>query len=140
MAEVVWVHGDCLRMTNPALVSLPGAPAVFVWDDAVLAQVQPSCKRLVFMYEALLELPVTIMRGDVVTQVRAFAEMHQASRIVTSASVAPRFAQIVAGLARTHTVDVMPEPAFVDLPKTSDIRRFARYWRVAEPLLRRRGD
>jgi hypothetical protein len=123
VADIVWVHGDCLRLTNPALVAAPDAPAIFVWDDAVLRQRRISLKRLVFMYEALL------------THVRSFAQQHQATRIVTSASVAPRFRKIVAMLQQTHRVDVLPEPDFVQVPATSDLRRFTRYWRVAAPQL-----
>ena len=135
MADIVWVHGDCLRLTNPALVAVPGAPAIFVWDDALLHQRRISLKRMVFMYEALLELPVSIYRGDVVAHVRMFAQQHQAMRIVTSASVAPRFRQIVTALQQTQRVDVLPEPDFVQLPAASDVRRFTRYWRVAAPQL-----
>ena len=70
-----------------------------------------------------------------VTHVRSFAQQHQATRIVTSASVAPRFRKIVAMLQQTHRVDVLPEPDFVQVPATSDLRRFTRYWRVAAPQL-----
>lgn len=135
MDEIVWVHGDCLRPTNPALRKAPQAPAVFVWDDALLHQYQLSMKRIVFLYEALLELPVVIYRGDVVTQVRAFAQHHQASRIVTSASVSPRFAHFVAQLRTTHTVTIIEEPAFVTVPAHIDLRRFSRYWRVVASQL-----
>jgi K+-sensing histidine kinase KdpD len=106
-----------------------------VWDDELLRQRRMSLKRIVFMYEALLELPVTIQRGDVAAQVRAYADLHQATRIVTSASVSPRFRQIVRALRTTHRVEVMPEPDFVQLPATSDIRRFTRYWRAVAPQL-----
>ncbi len=135
MADIVWVHGDCLRTTNPALVAHPEAPAIFVWDDAVLRQRRISLKRIAFMYEALLELPVTIYRGDVVAQIDAFAQHQQATRIVTSASVAPRFHQIVTQLRRNYTVSVLPEPEFVELPANSDIRRFTRYWNAVAPQL-----
>lgn len=135
MADIVWVHGDCLRPTNPALCAVPAAPALFVWDDELLRQRRMSLKRIVFMYEALLELPVTIQRGDVAAQVRAYADLHQATRIVTSASVSPRFRQIVRTLRTTHRVEVLPEPDFVQLPATSDLRRFTRYWRAVAPQL-----
>lgn len=135
MGEIVWVHGDCLRATNPALRAAPQAPAIFVWDDALLRQYQVSLKRIVFMYEALLELPVDIYRGDVVAQVRAFAQHHHAERIVTSASVAPRFGALVKQLRVTHAVTIMPEPAFVDAPAHMDVRRFSRYWRVVASQL-----
>lgn len=135
MADIVWVHGDCLRPTNPALVAYPEAPAIFVWDDALLRQRRISLKRIAFMYEALLELPVTMYRGDVVAQIDAFAQHQQATRIVTSASVAPRFRQIATQLRKRYTVVVLPEPEFVELSANSDIRRFTRYWNAVAPQL-----
>lgn len=136
MTNIVWVHGDSLRPTNPALIAYPDVPAVFVWDDELLKRYSLSLKRIVFMYEALLELPVTIVRGDVVTQVQAFAIHHQASTIVTSGTPAPRFAAICQQLRRTHAVDIIAEPAFVDIPPHTDIKRFSRYWQVANQQLR----
>ena len=135
MADIVWVHGDCLRITNPALAAYPDAPALFVWDDALLRQRRISMKRIVFMYEALLELPVAIYRGDVVAHIQAFAQQQQATRIVTSASVAPRFHHIVTQLRKQYTVNVLPEPEFVELPAHSDVRRFTRYWNAVAPQL-----
>jgi hypothetical protein len=133
---VIWVHGDCLRPTNPALEHTPSAPALFVWDDELLAQYHISLKRLVFMYEALLEMPVTIMRGNVPEQVCAFAEQHAASHIITTHSVAPRFADHLQHIRRRYRVEVLKEEPFVDIPIHTDIRRFSRYWVAAAKSLR----
>ncbi len=54
---LIWVHGDCLNPHNPALAAYPDAPAVFVFDEELLEQYQVSFKRLVFIYECLLEIP-----------------------------------------------------------------------------------
>ena len=131
---IVWIHGDCLSPQNPALQHAKDAPALFVWDEELLAQWQISLKRIVFMYECLLELPVTIRRGNVVEELRAFADEHHASRIVTSESVSPRFRVLRQQLARTHEVEVLPVEPFVRYSGEFDLRRFARYWKVAEPL------
>jgi hypothetical protein len=135
MPPILWIHGDCLRPTNPALLVHPDAPAIFVWDDALLMQYHISLKRIVFMYEALLELPVTIFRGDVVTQITQFAQHHQADTIVTTASPAPRFAAICGQLRQHYKVLVLAEPAFVAIPINTDIKRFSRYWAVAKSQL-----
>jgi cytochrome c oxidase assembly factor CtaG len=135
MPPILWIHGDCLRPTNPALLAHPDAPAIFVWDDELLKQYQISLKRIVFMYEALLELPVTIYRGDVITQLTAFADQHQADSIVTTVSPAPRFTAICRQLRQRYRVEVLAEPAFVDIPTTTDIKRFSRYWQVAKSRL-----
>jgi hypothetical protein len=133
--SVVWVHGDCLRPTNPALIHAPTAPALFVFDDELLRDYRISLKRLVFLYESLCELPITIVRGDVVTELRAFATQHHATHIVTAASVAPRFHHIVATLKQRHHVTVLAEEPFVDIPVHTDIKRFSRYWQVARARL-----
>jgi hypothetical protein len=135
MPPILWIHGDCLRPTNPALLAHPSAPAIFVWDDALLKQYQISFKRIVFMYEALLELPVTIYRGDVVSRLTACADQHHADRIVTTASPAPRFATLCQQLRQHYTVEVLAEPTFVDIPINTDIKRFSRYWAIAKSRL-----
>ena len=135
MPPILWIHGDCLRPTNPVLLAHPDAPAIFVWDDALLKQYKISFKRIVFMYESLLDLPVTIYHGDVVTQLTAFAQHHQADTIVTTATPAPRFKAICSQLQRNYTVQVVAEPAFVDIPINTDIKRFSRYWQVAKSRL-----
>lgn len=130
--SIVWVHGDCLRPTNPALVAAPGAPALFVFDEALLAGTAITLKRLVFLYECLLELPVTIRRGDVATEVVAFAREHGAVRVLTTPSAAPRFALIRDAIAAEVPVVAVPEVPFLAYDGHLDLRRFGRYWRVAQ--------
>ena len=133
---VVWVHGDSLRATQPALAAHPEAPAIFVWDDALLTHWRISLKRLVFLYESLLELPVTIRRGDVAAEVARFAEERGATHVVTTDSPAPRFAGLARSLSRNLPVTVLDEPAFVQPTGPLDLRRFSRYWqRVAVQAL-----
>lgn len=131
---IIWVHGDCLSPNNTALQQFADSPALFVWDDELLAQWQISLKRIVFMYECLLELPVTIERGNVVEQLRAFANAHQAKRIVTTESVSPRFHELRQALQQTHEVITLPVEPFVNYSGTFDLKRFSRYWKIAEPL------
>lgn len=128
---VVWVHGDCLSPHGPALVAAPGAPAVWVWDDALVEEWRLTLKRLVFIYECLLELPVTIRRGDVATEVAAFAREHGAARVLTAESPSPRFRETVDEIGRSHPVDVLPVAPFLPYDGCLDLARFARYWRVA---------
>ncbi len=129
---IVWVHGDCLSPLGPALAAHPGAPAIFVWDEALLERWQISTKRLVFIYECLLDLPVTIRRGDVAREVLAFADEHGAAQIVTAESVSPRFAAIAKQLRAAREVSVLPVDPFADIPGQIDLRRFSRYWQKAE--------
>jgi deoxyribodipyrimidine photolyase len=132
---IVWVHGDCLSPDHPGLTAHPGAPALFVFDDELLQTWQISLKRVVFIYECLLELPVTIRRGDPADVIERFAAEYGARRIVTTASPSPRFRQIVARLRRSFTVEVLPVDPFFDTDRPLDLGRFSRYWSVARRYL-----
>jgi hypothetical protein len=129
---IVWVHGDCLSPDNPALQAYPDAPALWVWDDVLLDEWQISLKRIVFIYECLLELPVTIRRGDLVAELREFAVEHGAARIVTAESPSPRFRAICQNLRNTLPVEMLPVEPFIDYNGKIDLKRFSRYWQVAQ--------
>ena len=132
---IVWIHAEALGPTNPALLAHPEAPAVFVFDRELIAQQQLSLQRLGFLYECLLELPVTLRHGDVVSEVLAFAQRHGADGVVTSRAVDPRFSELRERIAVELQLEVLEPEAFVALPASADLRRFSRYWRQAEPLL-----
>ncbi|NNC93078.1 MAG: deoxyribodipyrimidine photolyase [Acidimicrobiia bacterium] len=72
--EVVWLTAESLGDADPAMSARPDLPAVFVFDEPLLEQLQLSAKRLVFLVEALGDLsrrrPVEIYRGDPVTVLR----------------------------------------------------------------------
>lgn len=136
---VLWIHGEALGPANPALVAHPGAPAVFVFDRELIAARRPSLKRLGFLYECLLELPVTLRHGDVAQEVLAFARRHRADGVVTSAAVDPHFALLRQRIAAQLPVVVLDPEPFVELPEPVDLRRFSRYWRRAEPALWAQG-
>ncbi len=133
MTTIIWIHGDCLSPHSPALRHYPNSPAIWVWDEALLNEWRISLKRITFIYECLLELPVVIRRGDVATEVARFAAEHQADTVATVLSPSPRFNQIgheirKAGLdLEVHVV----EP-FLDYEGHIDLKRFSRYWRVAQ--------
>ena len=129
---IVWLHGDNLNPHSPARRAFPAAPAVWVWDDARLAHAPLSLKRIVFLYECLLELPVTIQRGEVADTVLRFAAAQHADGVITNATPAPGFAAIRQRLEQTLPVVVLPEDAFVTPPAGLDLRRFSRYWRKVE--------
>lgn len=129
---IVWVHGDCLSPTNPALKTYPDAPALFVFDDALLASYPISLKRLVFMYECLLDMPVTIRRGDVTTELSRFAREHGATKIATTDSVSAGFGRIADRLETDFHLEIFRIRPFFDYDGHLDLKRFSRYWRVAQ--------
>lgn len=72
--EAVWLTAESLGDDDPALAAHPELPAVFVFDAPLLARLQLSGKRLVFLAETLADLaarrPVELWRGDPVEVLR----------------------------------------------------------------------
>lgn len=147
---ILWIHGEGLGPANPVFAAHPQRPAVFVFDAALLAGCSAttadpagsapepvSRKRIAFLYECLLELPVTLRRGAVAAEVLAFAARHGADGVVTSAATDPRCQAIAAEIGQQLPLAVLPVPSFVpEGPRQpEDLGRFGRYWRRAEPLV-----
>jgi deoxyribodipyrimidine photo-lyase len=143
---VLWIHEEALGPANPALRAWPGRPALFVFDPAWVEGTggpgppRPlSLKRLGFLLECLLELPVTVRVGTVAEQVRTFARRHGADGVVGSRPVDPRLRRHAAAIAAALPLRLLEPEPFLDLPESPgrplDLRRFHRYWKRAEPLL-----
>ena len=132
---IVWVHEEALGPANPALEDFPGAPALFVFDEAWIRGQRISRKRLGFLYESCLELPLTIRKGEVVQEVLAFARRHGADGVVTSRAVDPRLNRITAAIDRELPLWILDGIPFVKLTHPPRLGRFSRYWRAAEPLV-----
>jgi len=58
-ADTVWLTAESLGVGDPALAARPDLPAVFVFDERLLAGLQLSSKRLIFLVETLAELAST---------------------------------------------------------------------------------
>ena len=129
--KLIWVHADCLHRQSPAYQAYPDSPSLFVWDDAELQRAGWSLKRIGFIYECLLDFPVTIRRGDPVGEVRRFAHELQCSGIATMASPDPRIQAQAAAMG----AEILPLEPFVELKGKLDLARFSRYWRRAEAAL-----
>ena len=132
---ILWVHEEALGPNNPALRAWPDAPALFVFDTLWIQQQRISRKRLGFLYENALELPLTLRKGDVAAEVIAFAQRHDADGVVTSTAVDPRLQRIADAIeAELPLQELKPNP-FVELPRPPRHGRFSRYWREAEPVV-----
>jgi deoxyribodipyrimidine photo-lyase len=143
---LLWVHGEALGPANPALRAHPGAPALFVFDEpliqgrtATTGGAPLAAGRLRFLRECLAELPVAVTQGDVAAELLAAAGACGADGIVTSRAVDPRFGEIALQLSAVLPLRILEPEPFVALPLEGagapDLRRFSRYWRMAEPLV-----
>jgi deoxyribodipyrimidine photo-lyase len=121
--EAVWLTAESLGDDDPALAAHPDVPAVFVFDDVLLARIGLTGMRLAFMVETLADLAtrrrVELWRGDPVAVL--------ANRPV-AATCAP-----VPGWARRRKaigpVEVFPWPWLVP-PNGASLRSFSA-WRKA---------
>ena len=132
---ILWVHEEALGPNNPALRAWPDAPALFVFDTLWIQQQRISRKRLGFLYENALELPLTLRKGDVAAEVIAFAQRHDADGVVTSTAVDPRLQRVADAIDAELPLQELEPDAFVELPRPPRLGRFSRYWREAEPVV-----
>ena len=132
---ILWIHEEALGPANPALRAWPDAPALFVFDAHWIEANRISRKRLGFLYEAALDLPLTLRKGDVASEVLAFARRHEADGVVTSAAVDPRLERIGAAIDAELPLELLDPEPFVELPRPPRLGRFSRYWREAEPVV-----
>jgi len=132
--KLIWVHQDCLHRRSPAYLAYPESPSIYVWDDAALHQSAWTLKRIAFIYECLVDLPVIIRRGDPVIEVRRFMQETNCSGSVTMATPDP---YLRAQAIELNAEILQPEP-FVAVKGLLDLRRFSRYWaKVGSTLLLR---
>lgn len=130
---IIWIHGDCLNPESPAFQEYPDTPAIWVWDEKLLERWQISLKRIVFIYECLLELPVVIRRGKVSEEVLAFATEHNADGVMTMDSPSPRFKAICDQIEEKLPLEIWEVQPLVDYDGYIDLKRFSRYWKKAKP-------
>jgi hypothetical protein len=135
---IVWVHSDCLNNTGPALAAYPEAPALWVWDEDLLRNWLVTIYQSRFIYECLLKLPVTIQRGDVVTEIIRFAKEHGVTRVATTSTCNPGFLQICRELkAAGLSVEIHEDVPMLttESARSVDSSRFSPFWQQAQPAV-----
>ena len=133
---LLWIHQESLGPANPLWRAWPEAPGLFVFDRGCIEDGQIGLKRLGFVYESLLELPLVLRNGDPVLEIQAFAKRCGCDGVLTQAPLDPHLKRIIAALQQQlPVVEVAYEP-FVDLPSPPQLQRFTKFWKLAEPLLR----
>lgn len=128
-APLILLHPEALRGTHPVFQAAPlGTAAIFVWDDAYWRAANYSLKRLIFIYETLCELPVTILHGTVEEVVKAYAP----SMLYVPATHNPLLAAEITRLAQLAPLQWVADEPFVVMQFKGEMRRFFPYWKKAE--------
>ncbi len=131
MSDLLWIHDDCLSPKS-RLFEGPEAPAVYVFDDAFIEARGYGLKRLTFLYECLLEMPVGIHKGPLAQTVSDLAMAQGASRIRTMDTPDPLLRETIETLRAHFDVAVVSPPSFATLSGRVDLKRFSRYWKKAQ--------
>jgi hypothetical protein len=121
--RVRWVQQDWLRAEGHE-------PSIYVFDNKTVAGY--SQKRIGFLYECLLELPVEITKGSYEMQIARFCVRHAATELVTTATPDPRAQSALERIRNWMPVDVEEPEPFVEWKGRLDLRRFSRYWSRVE--------
>ncbi|WP_328293054.1 deoxyribodipyrimidine photolyase [Kineococcus sp. NBC_00420] len=118
--DTVWLTAESLGDTDPALLAHPDLPAVFVFDEPLLARLRLSGKRLVFLAETLAELGCDVHLGDPVVELAG-------RRLAVTHAPVPGFAR---RSARADVVARHPWP-WLRRPGSGSLRSFSAWARSA---------
>jgi hypothetical protein len=142
MARLVWLHEEALHADHPVFAAVPGATALFCWDIDYMVAADIGLRRQIFIYESLLELDVTIIRGAASQVLPLVARRDQAMQLYVPDTPNPLIRQelskVTAALAGI-AVELVSDRPFVQLAATPDLGRFFRYWNKARKQALRRG-
>jgi deoxyribodipyrimidine photo-lyase len=130
---LIWIHGEALSPQNPALLAYPDAPARFIFDEALLRDWRISLKRIGFIYECLLEMPLVIERGKVGRILIETCRAEGLSKIITTPSPSPRWAELCQELeAAGLGVEVLRVPGLLEGEGPYELKRFFHFWKRAQ--------
>jgi deoxyribodipyrimidine photo-lyase len=128
-ADAVWLTAESLGDGDPALAAHPELPVVFVFDEPLLARLQLSSKRLVFLAERLAELAesrtIDIHLGDPATVLAGRA-------LATTFTPVPKARRLRSAL---DVIELHPWP-WLRRPHDGSIRSFSAWRRVHRPSAR----
>jgi len=124
MTTLFWMHDDALRL--PA--DYRGSPALFVFDDETITARHYGLKRIGFIYETLLTLPVEIRRGPTVATVLEIAYRENADSIAVTNPPCPQLGGMIREVSRSVPIKLIEPEPFVLPQKTLNLKRFSRYW------------
>jgi deoxyribodipyrimidine photo-lyase len=134
---VVWIHGDSLSPTDPALEGVPDAPALFVFDKPFLTATEIAFPRLAFMYQGVRDIaalrPVELVVGGIAEELEAFARRHQAAELHVTRNFTPQWENIVSDFERRcPEVQVLVYEPDRLTSFAGPVKRFFGFWNKVE--------
>ena len=126
--KLLLIHDKALRFGFGAYEASEKFKAIHIWDDEYYRAQRYSLKRLVFIYETLLDLPLEIIHGktlDILSK-----ENHD--HIVIPYSGDQALKNLFSKIEKIKTVHYLFETSFVNLDRTVEFKRFFKYWNQAK--------
>ena len=129
MAEkILLLHEKALRYRFDFDQTLNDFKAIHIWDDAYYRMQRYSFKRLVFIYETLLELPLEIIHGNTLDVLKA----QNVEQIVIPQTGDQALTNLFKEIEKIKTVQYLSETPFVPIDRTFQFKRFFKYWNQAK--------
>ena len=126
--KLLLVHDKALRFGLDACEAYKRFKAIHIWDDEYYRSQRYSLKRLVFIYETLLDLPLEIIHGktlDILSE-------ENFDDIVIPYSGDQALKNLFSKIEKIKTVHYLFETSFVNLDRTVEFKRFFKYWNQAK--------
>ena len=126
--KLLLVHDKALRSGLDVYEASESFKAVHIWDDEYYRSQRYSLKRLVFIYETLLDLPLEIIHGNTLD----ILSEENSDHIVIPYSGDPVLKTLFSKIEKIKTVQYLFETSFVNLDRTVEFKRFFKYWNQAK--------
>ncbi|MBD3767704.1 MAG: hypothetical protein IE928_07090 [Gammaproteobacteria bacterium] len=137
MKRLFWIHDESLcqpaQATDDDLL-------VFCWHQDYFSQQAWSAKRLVFIYETLCTLPISIYAGDPNEIFSALKETHQISELLVQRPFDPQLKDHIERVSQTHTLNYYDPPRLIDDSRLKPSKRFHAYWQQIQAKLLNRVE
>lgn len=138
---LIWIHEDTLNPNHPIFTHYAGAPAVFIFDDAMWSRHPAARKRIMFIYESVLELPVTIHKGDTLAILREQLKATNTTALAIPHTVDTRIRTLAHQLeSEGIPVDWVRAPSLADKVVSPMPRRFFQFWNRVKKQVMHKSD
>ena len=127
MNTLVWLHEESIKIPDLPPSANP-VTYIHIWDNAYLMQRNYTLKRLVFIYESLIQLPIEIYQGPTIETIRALSP----TKLLIPQTHQIDLCQLIHELKTHVNTEIIPAELFSSLEQTKVYTRFFKYWNHAK--------
>ena len=127
--QLLYIHEKGLGDNQPIFSRMaPNSRALFIWDDAYFKKRNYSLKRLVFIYETLISMPVEIVLGETSEIVNDLSP----KKIITPYTADLELRRLIREISVEFELEFVYPNAFVHIDDNFNFTRFFKYWNKAK--------